>query len=569
MMGEAIDRAIDHLLLRAGLTREQIDTARRKSTQDRDLGAHLEEVAQLPQARYAALVAEHLGLPFSPDIVEETSPELLAGLSVQFCRRHRLLPVTLHSERVTVVTSDPLAVGPLSDLRVHFGRELDPVVVPAPVLRDGITRAFDRASATNQSLVEGFESSHAIDVDEGRLEVPDLLDADDEAPIIRLVNGIVFRAAKDGASDIHIEPFERNTSIRYRVDGMLMEVLVAPRRIHAAIVSRIKVMASMNVAEKRLPQDGGIRTRVAGREIDIRVSTLPTSFGERVVMRLLDRSSTRLGLEELGMTGSNLEQIRRLTHQSHGILLVTGPTGSGKTTTLYAALSEINSVEKNIITIEDPVEYQLPGVGQIQVNPKIELTFAAGLRSILRQDPDVIMVGEIRDSETARIAIQAALTGHLVLSTLHTNDSFSAITRLLDMEIEPFLVSSSVIGILAQRLVRRLCPACSVPVTPVESGLPELGLGYMLGDNSKLRGIGPGCAACRQSGYRGRTLIQELLVMDDTVRGYVMKRADAATVREISVARGMATIRDDGAAKVRAGITSVAEVLRVTAADVE
>jgi general secretion pathway protein E len=256
-------------------------------------------------------------------------------------------------------------------------------------------------------------------------------------------------------------------------------------------------------------------------------------------------------------------------HQSHGIILVTGPTGSGKTTTLYAALSEINSVDKNIITIEDPVEYQLPGIGQIQVNPKIDLTFAAGLRSILRQDPDVIMVGEIRDGETARIAIQAALTGHLVFSTLHTNDSFSAITRLLDMGIEPFLVSSSVIGILAQRLVRRLCPGCSVPTPAAESGLAELGLGYMLGENSRLRLPGPGCPACRQSGYRGRTLIQELLLLDDTVRGYVMKRADAATVREICVARGMTTVRDDGAAKVRAGITTVAEVLRVTAADVE
>jgi len=568
-MGEAIDRAIDHLLLRAGLSREQIETARRKATGDGDFGARLEEVAHLPQSRYAALVAEHLGLPYSPDIPEETAPEILSGLTLQFCRRHRLLPLGIHGDRVAVATADPLGAGPLGDLRVHFGRDIDPIVVPAPVLREGITRAFDRASTSNQSLVEGFDAQHAIQVDEERLEVPDLLEADDEAPIIRLVNGMIFRAAKDGASDIHIEPFERSTSIRYRIDGMLNEVLTAPRRIHAAIVSRIKVMAAMNVAEKRLPQDGGIRTRVAGREIDIRVSTLPTSFGERVVMRLLDRSSTLLGLEELGMSGANLEALRRLVHQSHGIVLVTGPTGSGKTTTLYAAVSEINSVEKNIITIEDPVEYQLPGVGQIQVNPKIDLTFAAGLRSILRQDPDVIMVGEIRDGETARIAIQAALTGHLVFSTLHTNDSFSAITRLLDMGIEPFLVSSSVIGIVAQRLVRRLCPACSVSTTAAESGLAELGLGYMLGDNSRLRLLGPGCPACRQSGYRGRTLIQELLLMDDTVRGYVMKRADAATIREICVARGMTTVRDDGAAKVRAGTTSVAEVLRVTAADIE
>jgi general secretion pathway protein E len=568
-MGEGTERAIDHLLLRAGLKREDIDRARRDAVDDGDLGSHLEAVAKLPQGRFAALVAEHLGLPFSPDVTEEPDIELLKGLSLQFCRRHRVLPLRLHEARVTVATSAPFDAEPLGDLRVHFGKDVAPVLVPAPVLRDAITRAFDRASSNNQALVEGFDAHHAIEVEEERLEVPDLLEADDEAPIIRLVNGMIFRAAKDGASDIHVEPFERNTSIRYRIDGLLAEVLTVPRRIHGSIVSRIKVMAAMNVAEKRLPQDGGIRTRVSGREIDIRVSTLPTSFGERVVMRLLDRSSTLLGLEELGLSGGNLESFRRLIHQSHGIVLVTGPTGSGKTTTLYAALSEINSTEKNIITIEDPVEYQLPGVGQIQVNPKIDLTFAAGLRSILRQDPDVIMVGEIRDAETARIAIQAALTGHLVFSTLHTNDSFSAITRLLDMGIEAFLVSSSVIGILAQRLVRRLCPSCSLPVTSAESGMSELGLGYLLGDNSRVRSAGPGCPVCRNSGHKGRTLVQELLVMDDTIRGYVMKQTDAATIRDVCVARGMPTVRDDGVDRIRAGVTSVEEVLRVTSAELE
>jgi general secretion pathway protein E len=357
--------------------------------------------------------------------------------------------------------------------------------------------------------------------------------------------------------------------VRYRVDGMLVEVLTPPRRIHAALASRIKVMASMNIAEKRLPQDGGIRTRVAGRDLDVRVSTVPTAHGERVVMRLLDRSSTLLGLEELGFSGRNLAALRRLAHQSHGIVLVTGPTGSGKTTTLYATLAEINSIEKNILTIEDPIEYQLPGVGQMQVNPRIELTFAAGLRSILRQDPDVIMVGEIRDQDTARIAIQAALTGHLVLSTLHTNDSFSAVTRLLDMGIEPFLVSSSVIGILAQRLVRKICRSCSRPVGPAESGLAELGLGYIATDSSDLRVGGDGCEACRQTGYRGRTAIAELLLVDDTVRGHVMQRTDAATLRDVCTARGMTNVRDDGADKVRRGITSVAEVLRVTSAEAE
>jgi general secretion pathway protein E len=562
-------QSIDNLLLRAGLSREQIEKARALCESGEDLGVQLERVAGLSQNRYAALVAERLGLPFSPDLDERSfQPELLEPLSVQYCRRNRVLPVATSGSSVSVATSDPLHVGPLDDLRVLYGREIEPIVVPAGVLQEGITRAFDRASALASRLVEGWADEPAIDLQAAELEVPDLLDADDEAPIIRLVNALIFQAAKDGASDIHIEPFERNTSVRFRVDGMLLEVLNPPRRVHAALASRIKVMAAMNIAEKRLPQDGGIRTRVAGRDIDVRVSTLPTAFGERVVMRLLDRGTTLMGLEDLGISGRSLEALRRLIHQSHGIILVTGPTGSGKTTTLYAALSEINSPEKNIITIEDPVEYQLAGVGQIQVNPKIELSFAAGLRSVLRQDPDVIMVGEIRDAETARISIQAALTGHLVLSTLHTNDSFSAVTRLLDMGVEPFLVSSSVIGILAQRLARRLCRHCSRQVPLAESGLAELGLGYLLGDNRDLRIAGNGCDQCRNTGYRGRTAIQELLLIDDTVRAQIMQRADAATIREISVARGMSTLRDDGADKVRRGVTSVSEVLRVTSIDV-
>ncbi|MEE8312291.1 MAG: type II secretion system ATPase GspE [Candidatus Binatia bacterium] len=566
----SFEESVDNLLLRAGVTREQIERARRQSGNGNDFAAELEKVSGLSQNRFAALVAERLGLSFSPDLDEEEADlELPQKLGVQYCRRNHLLPLREAAGRLRVATSAPATIGPLDDVRVVYGLEVDPVVVPAPALQETITRVFDRAAAMSSNLMEGFEDDQAISLEGGELEVPDLLDADDEAPIIRLVNNVIFQAAKDGASDIHIEPFERNSTVRFRIDGMLVDVLSPPRRIHAALVSRIKVMASLNIAEKRLPQDGSIRTRVARRDLDVRVSTLPTSFGERVVMRLLDRSSTLMGLEELGLVGPNLDSLRRLIHQSHGIVLVTGPTGSGKTTTLYAALSEINSIEKNIITIEDPVEYQLAGVGQIQVNPKIELTFAAGLRSILRQDPDVIMVGEIRDGETARIAIQAALTGHLVLSTLHTNDSFSAITRLLDMGIEPFLVSSSVIGILAQRLVRRLCPQCSRPVDAAESGLAELGLGYMLGDNSRLRVDGAGCESCRNTGFRGRTALHELLAMDDTVRSYVMQSADAASVREICVARGMPTLRDDGADKVRAGATSVAEVLRVTAADVE
>ena len=543
-------------------------TARRKAGADGEFAAQLEAVAGVASTRLAEIQAEALGLSVAESIdLAAIAPDVLARVSMQQCRRGRMLPVALEAGRLVVATSDPFRVGPLDDLRVLYGVEIDPVVVPEPALLDAVNRAFDFAAGAAADVVDDLRGTGSLADTAAELsEAPDLLEAEDAAPIIRLVNSLIFQAAKDGASDIHIEPFERVSSIRFRIDGIMSEVLAPPRRLHAAIVSRIKVMARMNIAEKRLPQDGGIRTRVAGREVDIRVSTVPTAFGERVVLRLLDRSATLLGLEESGIAGDNLTQLRRLIHQSHGIVLVTGPTGSGKTTTLYAALSEINSADKNIITIEDPIEYQLRGIGQIQVNPKIELSFASGLRSVLRQDPDVIMVGEIRDVETARIAIQAALTGHLVFSTLHTNDSFSAITRLLDMGIEPFLVSSSVIGIGAQRLVRRLCPQCSVPATPSDPTMIELGITTRLGS---ARMPGPGCDACRNSGYRGRLALSEMLVTDDALRAGIMERTDAATLQSRAVAQGMKTMRDDGAAKVRAGLTSASEVLRVTAEDAE
>jgi len=560
---------LDRVLAAAGIAVEHIEGARRKAGPDGDFGAQLEALAGFPQRSFAQLQADALGLPFADTIdADSIQPQLLGQVSMQQCRRGRILPLTLEDGCLKVATADPFRVGPLDDLRALFGVEIDPVVVPAPVLTAAIHRSFDRAADAASTLMDDMEGVGPLAARAAELnEAPDLLESEDAAPVIRLVNSVIFQAAKDGASDIHIEPFERVTSIRFRIDGMLTEMLAPPRRIHAALVSRIKVMASMNIAEKRLPQDGGIRTRVAGREVDIRVSTVPTAFGERVVMRLLNRSSTVLGLEELGLSAANIVTLRRLIRQSHGIVLVTGPTGSGKTTTLYAALSEINSPDKNIITIEDPIEYQLRGVGQIQVNPKIELTFASGLRSVLRQDPDVIMVGEIRDVETARIAIQAALTGHLVFSTLHTNDAFSAFTRLLDMGIEPFLVSSSVIGILAQRLVRKLCPSCSVPVDPRDPTLVELGI--VPHKAGAVRAAGEGCDNCRSTGYRGRLAISEILVTDDVVRSAVMERTDAATLRDRAIARGMNPIRGDGADKVCAGLTSASEVLRVTTEDGE
>jgi len=396
-------------------------------------------------------------------------------------------------------------------------------------------------------------------------EPRDLLDAsDEEAPIIRLVNSLLFQAVKDRASDIHIEPFERDLTVRFRIDGILYDILSPPKRFQPVIISRVKIMGGLNIAEKRLPQDGRIRIKLAGKDVDIRVSTIPTAHGERVVMRLLNRSATLLQLNELGFRGRKHEVMEQLIRQPHGIILVTGPTGSGKTTTLYAALSKINTSDKNIITIEDPIEYQLHGIGQMHVNPRIELTFASGLRSILRQDPDVIMVGEIRDMETAQIAIQAALTGHLVFSTLHTNDSSGAVTRLLDMGIEPFLVSSSVIAVMAQRLVRQVCTDCREPYTPLLEELRQLDMSADQIEGQTVYRAGAGCAKCKQTGYRGRMGIHELLVVDDDVRGLVMKNADAASIRRGATAKGMTTLREDGADKILAGITTIEEVLRVT-----
>jgi general secretion pathway protein E len=416
-------------------------------------------------------------------------------------------------------------------------------------------------------LVEVLDEER-LDLIATELEEPkDLLDASDEGPIIRLVNSLIFQAARDRASDIHIEPFERDLIVRMRIDGILYDVVKPPKRFQPIIISRVKIMAGLNIAEKRLPQDGRIRTRIAGKDVDIRVSVIPTSFGERVVMRLLDRSSTLLPLEYLGLDGQNQVTVEKLIRQSHGIILVTGPTGSGKTTTLYAALQKINANDKNILTIEDPVEYQLHGVAQMQVNPKIELTFASGLRSFLRQDPDVIMVGEIRDAETAEIAIHAALTGHLVFSTLHTNDSFGAVTRLVDMGIEPFLVSSSVIAVMAQRLIRRICAGCRIAHEPTPAELREIGISTEALAGRPIYRIGPGCPACKQRGYRGRIGIHELLVVDDAVRNLIMQKADASQIRRLATSRGMPTLREDGARKVLEGITTIEEILRVTQED--
>ena len=489
--------------------------------------------------------------------------DLVEQLPIQYLKKHEIFPFESEDGTLRIAVNDPLDLEVLDDLRILYGQnEIRPVLVPAREILSAINRTYGQANDTAEQIIQDLgeeaDSQHLFT----ELEVgEDLLDETSEAPIIKLVNHIFSQAVKSQASDIHIEPYQQHLQVRFRLDGVLHNVLSPPRRLHAAIVSRIKVMARLDIAEKRLPQDGRTEVKIGERLVDVRVSCLPTAFGERVVLRLLEKSGKLLSMAEIGLTAAALAEMKRLLQLSHGIILVTGPTGSGKTTTLYAALSYINSPDKNILTIEDPIEYQLDGIGQMQVNPKINLTFASGLRSMVRQDPDVILVGEIRDRETAEIAIHAALTGHLVFSTLHTNDSASAVTRLTDMGIEPFLVSTAVQAIIAQRLVRLLCPHCKETYEPEEAQWSELGSSRVV--------AGPifradGCEKCLETGYRGRTGIYEFLLLSEAIKGLVLNTSDANQINKAARAEGMASLREDGINKVMEGRTTISEVLRVT-----
>jgi len=541
--------SLDHEAAAAlGIPPEVVARAAARRREGRTLGEALGELGATDAASFARALAETAGLPFAAALPDPPARELIAVLPMPFARRHLVLPLARDAAGLAVALADPAALAALDDLRVLYGAPVRALVAPAPALRDAITRAYDAAARSAADTMDAIEGER-LDLVAGELdEPPDLLEAGDDTPVIRLLNALLAQAVKDGASDIHVEPYERGLAVRFRVDGLLHDVLEPPARLAATLASRVKIMAGLDIAERRLPQDGRVAVRVAGRDVDVRVSIVPTAFGERVVLRLLDRAGALRDLPDLGLAPATAARLERVLAQSHGIVLVTGPTGSGKTTTLYAALRRLAGGERNIMTIEDPIEYQLRGIGQVQASSRIGLTFAAGLRAVLRQDPDVILVGEIRDRETVEIAMQAALTGHLVFSTLHTNDAPGAMTRLVDMGVEPFLISSSVLAVLAQRLLRRVCEGCAVAGSP--------------GDEP--RHAGPGCATCRGTGYRGRTAIHELLVVDDPVRALVMARADAAAVRRHAIAAGMTTLRDDGLGKARAGITTVAEVLRAT-----
>ena len=535
------------------------------------LGEILIRLRAIDEDQLIQALALQFELPWLPQLeVSQVDQEWIKKVPIHFARRYRVLPLKAEEGSVTVATTDPLETIPLDDLRLLLGLPVRPVLTSGISLLACLNRVYDEAAspAGAEQVMEDIAANENLEQLAYALDEPqDLLDATDEAPIIRLVNSVLFQAVRQRASDIHFESFERGLVVRYRIDGVLYPVLTPPKHLQASIIARLKILAGLNIAEKRLPQDGRFTIRTAGKDVDLRVSVLPTAHGERVVLRLLEKENKLLNLFEMGFSPDRLNVIQQLIQLSHGIILVTGPTGSGKTTTLYAALSHINAPDKNIITVEDPIEYQLLGIGQMQVNPKINLTFAAGLRSILRQDPDVIMIGEIRDLETAEIAIHASLTGHLVFSTLHTNDAASAATRLIDMGIEPFLVSSSVVAVLAQRLVRKVCKNCRQAYQPEDEELIRLGI-----VPPKMHPIfyrGPGCAACSQTGYRGRTGIYELMVMDDEIRRLIGAKADATAIKQAAIAKGMITLKDDGADKVFHGITTTEEVMRITQQDVE
>jgi general secretion pathway protein E len=556
-------RLLGEILVEEGVTTAEAvaQAAARASKSGERIGEALIAMGSVSSEDVLRALARQQGLPYlTRDELPSPLP-ILKNLSPKYLRQYAVCPVSVEGTVLTVATADPLNPLVIDELRQGTGLSIKMVVSMADAITEAIDRTYEGVATPLQRIVEGMDDERSADADE---DVNHLRDMAFEAPVVRLVNLLVENAIGSTASDIHIEPFEDTLRIRYRIDGILYEQEAPPRRLQAAVTSRIKIMAEMNIAERRLPQDGRIRVTLHGRRVDIRVSTIPTVHGESIVMRLLDRSSVFLPLERLGFSDATRIRFERLITLPHGILLVTGPTGSGKTTTLYGALDKINSPDRKILTVEDPVEYQLKGVNQIPVKAKIGLTFATGLRHIVRQDPDVILVGEIRDLETADVAIQAALTGHLVFSTLHTNDAPGAITRLQDMGVESFLLVSVLEGVIAQRLVRRICEACREPHVPPPADLQALGV---TPEPGLVLFRGRGCEECRGTGYRGRLGIYELFLISEEVRSLALRRVSTREIRRHAVENGMISLRLDGWAKAQQGMTTVEEVLRVTQED--
>ncbi len=526
------------------------------------IGEILVDQKVISESELLQALSKQFDLEYIASLPRDIDPGFTETVPIQFLKKHKMVPLAT-ADSNTIAINDPLLFQPLDDLTMLLGwNGVKTVLAPSSAIFTAINFAYEISRDSPEQVMQDMHDDDPESIISEIEDIGDLLDDTSDAPIIKLVNLMFSQAVRGGASDIHIEPYQKRLLVRQRVDGVLYDMFTPPNHIQAALVSRIKIMAKLDIAEKRLPQDGRTEIRIADKVVDVRVSTIPTAFGERVVLRLLDKSSVLLDLTDLGMSADRLAEFDSLIHSPHGIMLVTGPTGSGKTTTLYAALTTINNTDINIITIEDPIEYRIDGIGQVQVNPKIDLTFANGLRSIVRQDPDVILVGEIRDLETAKISIQSALTGHLVFSTLHTNDSSSAITRLIDMGIESFLVTSSVQAILAQRLVRILC-TCKEPYMPDLESLASIGL-----DPKKIVGKtinrDNGCPACLNTGFKGRKGIYELMIPSETIKNIILKSSDANAIKAQAVKQGMTTLRMDGAKKVLDGLTTIEEVFRVT-----
>lgn len=523
----------------------------------------------ITQDNLSKALANYASVAFIEAITDKMADiTLLAKVPLTFLRDNIIIPVRIKDE-VTLLVSNPMHFQPIDELNMLLGGGIPHAVAPAKIIIDAINRYYPLEGT--KEMIEELEEEEEREIEAVEFEdiaEKDILAMATEAPIIKLVNHILFQAVKRGASDIHIEPFEKELSVRYRIDGVLYEIMKPPKRIQGALISRIKIMANLNIAEKRIPQDGRIDIRVAGKSIDIRVSILPVNFGERVVMRLLDKTRTFAKLEDLGMSERDYKLLIESIHRPNGIIYVTGPTGSGKTTTLYAVLSKLNTPEVNIVTVEDPVEYQMAGVGQVQVREKIGMTFAAALRSILRQDPDIIMIGETRDQETAQTAVQSALTGHLVLSTLHTNNAPASITRLLDMGVEPYLIASSVILIMAQRLVRNLCPYCKKPYKPSKDVLMSIGLTEQEAKSIIFYEL-VGCEECNMTGYKGRLAIFEMMRITPEMAKLIVDRADTSLLRKQALADGMRLLVTDGLRKIKEGLTTIDEVLSVATIEQE
>jgi type IV pilus assembly protein PilB len=560
----------EHLLEAGLLTSEQLAEALQlQARRGGRLGQVVVEAGMAKPKDVALILEKMLGVAYVDVSDYAIEPEAMSRVPEWMIRRHQLLPLREENGTLEVAMLDPLNLAVVDDLKLLTSCRIVPRLAMERELQQAIDRAFDVRHHAEQALRD-IESERESSETEDDLSISQLINLAESSPTVRLVNTIIYGALNQSASDIHLEPQENALRVRYRVDGMLRDHLAVPRQHHAAIISRIKVMARLNIAERRRPQDGRMTVSHNNKDYDLRVSILPAILGEKVVIRVLDKSAMQHSFERIGLLPDERAIFEWLVTRPYGMILVTGPTGSGKSTTLYSALNRINTPEKNIITIEDPVEYHLPGITQVAVNPKVGVTFASGLRTIVRQDPDVIMVGEIRDSETAEIAVQAALTGHLVFSTLHTNDAPGALVRLMNMGIEPFLIASSVIGVLGQRLVRVVCPACRELYEPMPEVLKALGL---YSDEVRIDSLqfarGKGCSECHHTGYRGRTAIFEVMKMSDGLRKLVLDRASAAALKEVAVAEGMRTMRDSGIQKVVQQITTPEEMMRVVFGEAE